>query len=235
MQSIHSRHTQNSIELNLVDVLFYLLDYWLWILISMVLGVTFGVIVSKCILTPQYEASVNMIVNTSQDHSMAVTNDNLTSSRNLASTYAILIKSNTVLDKVNEEEQLNLSYSELNEMVDVNAINSTQIMKISVIYSDPEIACRIVEAIARIAPPIVVDAVEAGSCKVVSKVAVSDKPVSPDLTKNVLLSLVLFITIAVGILLIKMVTNKAVISDDDIEKYLDLDVIGVIPDIQTRR
>ena len=111
MQSIHSRHTQNSVEMNLVDVLYYLLDYWLWILISMVLGVTFGVIVSKCILTPQYEASVNMIVNTSQDHSMAVTNDNLTSSRNLASTYAILIKSNTVLDKVNKEEQLNLSYS----------------------------------------------------------------------------------------------------------------------------
>lgn len=52
------------------------------------------------VITPQYEASINMIVNTRRDNMATVTNDNITSAKNLVSTYAIIIKSNIVLNKV---------------------------------------------------------------------------------------------------------------------------------------
>ena len=51
-------------------------------------------------LTPKYQASINMIVNTRQDNSSTFTSDNFNSAKNLISTYAVIIKGNTVLNEV---------------------------------------------------------------------------------------------------------------------------------------
>lgn len=137
-------------------------------LISMALGWS----IAKFLIPPKYEASINMIVNTRGDISMSVTNDNISSAQNLVDTYAIIIKSNTVLNKVISDISLNLTYKELYEMVSVNAIDNTQVMKIAVQGSNPEVSEQIALKIADIAPDIVVNAVEAGSCKVVSDIYV---------------------------------------------------------------
>lgn len=43
-------------------------------------------------LTPKYQASINMIVNTRQDNSSTFTSDNFNSAKNLISTYAVIIR-----------------------------------------------------------------------------------------------------------------------------------------------
>ena len=62
-------------------------------------------------LTPKYQASINMIVNTRQDTTTTFTSDNFNSAKNLISTYAVIIKGNTVLNEVIDELDLDMTLS----------------------------------------------------------------------------------------------------------------------------
>jgi capsular polysaccharide biosynthesis protein len=103
----------------------------------------------------------------------------------MVNTYAIIIKSNTVLNEVIDTLQLNMKYKTLAEKITVGAVDATQVMRVSVQDADPALAKQIVEQIAAIAPERIVEAVEAGSCKVISDVEAGEEPVSPSLKKYI--------------------------------------------------
>lgn len=202
------------------------------ILIAAIVAALAGWSVSAFLLTPKYEASINMIVNTRTDMTGNVTNDNISSAQNLVDTYAIIIKSNTVLNQVIDTLGLDTDYKGLYEQVSVNAINNTQVMKIAARSEDPEEAKRIVQTISEIAPDIVTSAVEAGSCKVVSQVYVNDKPISPDILQNTVIAGFLGLLIAIAIIVLLELMNDYIVDDVDIEKKLGIPALGVIPDVE---
>lgn len=68
------------------------------ILVATVAAAVLGWSISTFLLPRRYEASVNMIVNTRTDLTTMVTSDNISSAQNLVDTYAIIIKSNKVLN-----------------------------------------------------------------------------------------------------------------------------------------
>lgn len=108
-------------------------------------------------LTPKYRASINMIVNTRQDNSSTFTSDNFNSAKNLISTYAVIIKGNTVLNEVIDKLDLDMTYTELYKMVEVTSVDSTQIMQITVTDTDAERAGEIAQTIADIVPDVLVE------------------------------------------------------------------------------
>ena len=59
-----------------------------------------GFTASKFLMTPKYDSSALMIVNTRQDVNANVTSDQINSATKLVSTYSIIIKSDTVLQQV---------------------------------------------------------------------------------------------------------------------------------------
>lgn len=205
-----------------------------WILIlSILLSGVLGYGGTKCFIEPQYEASITMIVNTRNNTTDNVTNDNITSAQNLVSTYSVIIKSNTILNQVIDRLNLDMNYSELEDNVYVNAVDDTQIMRIAVRNSDKLLAKKIVNEIADIAPTVIVDIVEAGSCKVVSTVDTSEKPVTPNVLKNVLLaSAIGGILATIGITFVSLLKVKNIVDANDLNNCLDLPVLGIIPEIE---
>lgn len=190
--------------------------------------------ISSFVLPRQYEASVNMIVNTSVDNTNAITNDNISSAQNLVDTYAIIIKSNTVLNQVIDRLELKMSYEELYDLVSVDAINRTQVMKIAARTADPAESARIVQTISDIAPAIVADAVEAGSCKVVSQVYSDNSPVSPNVTQNTVVFGFMGLLAAAAFVVLRELLHDDIVDDADMEKKLGIPALGVIPDVEGR-
>ena len=84
----------------------------------------------------------------------------------------------------------------------------------------------------KIAPDVIVDAVEAGSCKVVSQVTVGDNPVSPSLKKNVVLAALIGMVLSMGLVVLKVLFSNHIADDTDVAKYLGLPVLAVIPEIE---
>lgn len=206
--------------------------FWI-ILLSMIIFGSAGYLVSKYFINPEYESAITMIVNTRQDNTTVVTNDSITSAQNLVSTYSVIIKSNTVLNQVIDSLNLDMTYDELDSNVYVNAVDNTQIMRVAVRNSDKDTAAKIVQEISAIAPDVIVETVEAGSCKVISHVMTGDNPVTPNITKNTLLTTAAGLMVSIIVIALRsLFKEKRLVDDSDIQKYFDVPVLGVIPEVE---
>ncbi|MCO7108572.1 Wzz/FepE/Etk N-terminal domain-containing protein [Gemmiger formicilis] len=165
--------------IDLLEVLNAVRQHLLAVILTTVILAGAGFGVSKFLITPQYEASALMIVNTRQDITSNVTSDQINSATKLVSTYSIIIKSDTVLQQVIDNLGLSLTYQQLASRVTVSAVDDTQVMKITVRSDNPEWARQVCEQITVVSPDVILESVEAGSVKVISSAAVNPTPVSP--------------------------------------------------------
>ena len=220
-------------DLYLVDLMRQLKRYTPVFAVAILLFGMIGFCVSKFLITPKYESAVMMIVNTKQENTTAVTNDNITSAQNLVNTYSVIIKSNTVLDQVIDKLKLDMDYRSLYDMVYVNAVDDTQIMRVAVRDTDPARGEKIVSELAKIAPDIIVDAAEAGSCKVISKVATGEKAVYPSTKRNTAVAIAIGLLLSIVFAVLREMTKETHIVDDlDVQKYLGLPIVAVIPEVE---
>ena len=176
-----------------------------------------GFAVSKFAMTPQYESSALMIVNTRQDTTSNVT---------------IIIKSDTVLQQVINDLGLSLNYSELKNRVTVDAVDDTQVMKITVRSNNPEWAQQVCNKITEVSPDVILEAVEAGSVKVISNASLAATPVSPNTTKNTALGGMIGLVLCLGVIFLQVLLDNKLNNEEDVAKYLDLTVVGVIPEYE---
>ena len=183
----------------------------------------------KFLMTPKYDSSALMIVNTRQDVNANVTSDQINSATKLVSTYSIIIKSDTVLQQVIDNLGLNLTYAQLNKRVTVAAVDDTQVMKITVQSDSPEWARQVCEQIITVAPDVIKEAVEAGSVKVISNPSLATEPVSPNIKKNTMLAAAVGFVLVIGIIVLQVLLDNKINTEEDVTKYLDMTVLGVIP------
>ena len=188
-----------------------------------------GFTASKFLMILKYDSSALMIVNTRQDVNANVTSDQINSATKLVSTYSIIIKSDTVLQQVIDNLGLNLTYAKLNKRVTVAAVDDTQVMKITVQSDSPEWARQVCEQIITVAPDVIKEAVEAGSVKVISNPSLATEPVSPNIMKNTMLAAAVGFVLVIGIIVLQVLLDNKINTEEDVTKYLDMTVLGVIP------
>lgn len=216
--------------IDLLEVLAVVRQHILIIVLVTVIAAAAGFGVSRFAMVPQYEASALMIVNTRQDVTSNVTSDQITSATKLVSTYSIIIKSDTVLQQVINNLGLSLTYGQLKNRVSVSAVDDTQVMQITVRSDNPEWARQVCEQITMISPDVILESVEAGSVKLISQAAVTPNPVSPNVNKNTAMAGLLGLVASIGIIVLRELLDNKIKTEEDVRKYLDLPVVGVIPD-----
>ncbi|MGI5957871.1 MAG: YveK family protein [Massiliimalia sp.] len=196
-----------------------------------VLAAVIGFITSAFFVTPEYEASATLIVNSREDQQTqnVVTNDQINSAKQLINTYAVILTSDTVLNETIDELGLNLTYEQLLKKVTISPVEETQVMRIAVRDADPWQAKQIVSSIMDQAPEMIIHTVKAGSVEPISLASVGDKPVSPNLLLNSAVSGLIGLVGVCGFIFLRGMLNNRLMTDEDISKKLGLTVLGVIP------
>lgn len=202
------------------------------LIVGILLG-TFSFVFTKVFITKQYVSSGTLIVNNKKMESEQITSDEIRSAQTLASVFTIVIKSEPVMDKVISNLRLDLNRDELAEKVSVTSVDQTQVMKVSVKTEDPELSSRIANEILNVSPAIIVDTVEAGSVKLISPAHVSESPVSPNATMNTLIASTLGVMLSAGGFILLNILDKTFKSEEDIERYLGVPLLGVIPNVDS--
>ena len=218
-------------EIDLLELARLLWSHALQIAAAGIAAAVICLLVCTFVLTPRYQASVNLIVNSRQDGNASITSDNINSARNLIDTYAVIIKSNLVLNDVIQRMGLDMTYSQLADSITVGSVNSTQIMAITVTNENPGLAGKIAQTIAEVAPDVIVEKVEAGSCKAVSDVEIGTTPVYPQTKKTTLLCALAGMVAACALLVVSHLLHNYIVDDEDVQKKLDLPVLGFIPEV----
>ena len=215
--------------IDLTEILSAVRQHLLELIFVTLAAALIGFTESKFLMAPKYESSALMIVNTRQDVNANVTSDQINSATKLVSTYSIIIKSDTVLQQVIDNLGLNLTYAKLNKRVTVAAVDDTQVMKITVQSDSPEWARQVCEQIITVAPDVIKEAVEAGSVKVISNPSLATEPVSPNIMKNTMLAAAVGFVLVIGIIVLQVLLDNKINTEEDVTKYLDMTVLGVIP------
>ena len=124
-------------------------------------AVLFGVgayVGTNTLMAKQYRASSKLIVNNKKsDSEKSVNNSEIAAAQMLASTYSVIIKSNSVLQPVIDKMQLNMTYEQLEKSITVSTVSNTQIIEISMKSTDPNFAKKVVENVVKVAQPVITE------------------------------------------------------------------------------
>lgn len=222
--------------IDLREIILLLKKNLLGLIALTVLFAAAGYLLSTFVMTPRYEASATMIVNSREDAAAQtnITSDQINSATKLVDTYSVILTSDTVLDKTIEDLGLDMDYEDLLEKVTVESVNSTQVMKISAQDEDPELAQQIVASIVEQAPDIIIQTVKAGSVEVISQPKAGENPVSPRKMMNTAIAGMLGLVLGLGVVFLRSILNNKFMTDTDINKKLGLTVLGVIPQVNMK-
>lgn len=187
-----------------------------------------GFLYAAFLATPLYNAEAMMIVNSGEHYSEYVSTDQLRSAASLVNTYSVIVTSDTVMDDVVKNLKMEDTFKDEVDKITVTAVNDTQIMRITVTASSPETALKVCSEITRVAPPVILDVVEAGSVKMVSKASVEPRPVTASAKKVTALAGAAGFLLAAAVIVIITIMDNKVKNENDI-RNANLALIGVVP------
>ena len=137
-----------------------------------------------------------------------------------------------LLQQVINDLGLTLNYEELKDRVTVSAVDDTQVMKVTVRSNNPDWARQVCDKITEVSPTAILEAVEAGSVKVISSASIATDPVSPNTMKNTALAAAVGMVLCLGVIFLQVMLDNKINSEEDVAKYLELTVVGVIPEYE---
>lgn len=192
-----------------------------------------GLLISSFIIQPKYSASAQMLVNNrgdDQQQSTSISQSDINAASSLVDTYAIILKSYDVLEKVKNECRLDDSLEKLSSMISVKAVNSTQVMRITVENNDPQKAINICSSLVKLAPDAIINAIDAGSVSTISSPYTTGRPISPSKRNFTLIGGLLGLFLSAAYIVIRELTNDKFKTTEDVRQVLDLNILGVIPE-----
>lgn len=210
---------------------------WLIVICAFLLGaLTLGY--TALFVTPQYQAGVIMYVNnstTTNESNNYISAADLATAQRLVLTYVNIIKSDTVLSKVAKEAGLNLSPATIRSMMTSDSIQETELFQVVITSPDPDLSARIANAIAEVAPDAISEILDGSSAKIVDYAKVPNGRSSPSFTKNTILGALAGALLAVGLIVIQMLMDVRIKSEDDLAKISQVPVLGSIPDFTSQK
>lgn len=213
--------------------LFLIIWSKLWIIILIaVLSVSASGIISYFVLEPEYETFTTLMLSkpsTGSSNNETIQYNDILLNQKLVSTYGEIAKSRVVSNEVIENLGLDLTPEALRNKVNVTLVKDTEIIKIVVNDNNPELAARIANETAQVFKKNVVEIMNIENVQVIDKAEVPINPVKPRPMLNMAIAGVLGVMASVFLVFVLEYMNNTVKTPSDIERYLELPVIGMIP------
>lgn len=229
-------HYENEEEIDLSE-LFNIIKKNALVILSVAIAAALVTFMFTTFFVDKQYVSDGMIIinNRKQDGASNITNDEINSAKGLTSVYSIIIKSDPVLETVISNLNLPMSISQLKSTLSINAVDGTQVMNIKSQTKDPKLSADIVNEVLEVAPDFLIEKVEAGSVQIVSPAKVNKSSVSPNPKRNSILMFAVSLMGMSGLFILISLLDKSIKSEQDLEKYLGVPILGVIPNADSVR
>lgn len=203
--------------------------------ITMIAAIASGIL-SFYIIKPVYESNTTLIVNKSEVNTdITISSDELSVNKNLAITYGKIIKSRSVLNKVIDNLNLGYKYDELYNKVVVEPIDDTQIIKVSVKDTDAKKACDIANSIPQVFIQEITRLGNTNKIEVIDEAVTNNNPIKPNKVINIAIATMAGFFIGMIIAFLLEYFDTKIKNQEEVEKYLGLYVIGIIPKDTTKK
>jgi len=209
---------------------------WLLVIILPIIAAITSAVISFFILQPVYQASTTLIVGKKAEVGQAAAqmldNSVLQANLQLAKTYATIAQSRTVEQNVIKALDLSLTVAELDSLISINPVKTTEILEIQVTNTDPGLAAAIANSMTQEFSKAVIEIKKVDSVSIVDTAVTPDKPIKPNKKLNVLIAFVVGLMASVGLVFLLEYMDNTIKTSSDVEKLLGIPVLGVIPNYE---
>jgi capsular polysaccharide biosynthesis protein len=140
-----------------------------------------------------------------------------------------LVKSQPVTEEVIRKLNLNITSDQLADLISVTTSTDTRFMKITVAHPDPKIAKQLVDAVAMVSSECMVSVMQMEKVDVVEEGKIPTYPSSPNIIRNMILGGLLGVILTSTIIIVVNLMNDTIRTTEEIEKYLGITSLGIIP------
>ncbi|MGU8840318.1 YveK family protein [Clostridium perfringens] len=223
---------ENTISLQ--EIAYALKKRWKLIALITIVATLVSAILSFFVIKPQYEATTKLFIGKqeSQDNN-AYNNSDVMMYQQLMKTYAELAKTSDLVTKAVKSADLDYNQEEIKAILkNLNATPSadTQILDLSFKGDNPKEVLKLTEALTNEFISESKELIPNGNVQVIQKPQLPEKPVSPNKKLNILIAFVLGLMVGVGVVLLLEYLDNTFKSREELEKTLELPIIGTIPD-----
>ncbi|SMB88941.1 Capsular polysaccharide biosynthesis protein [Desulfonispora thiosulfatigenes DSM 11270] len=201
---------------------------WLIAIITTV-AMAISAIVSFYVLEPVYETFATMMVGKTKAPEQMVEYDDVLLSQKLVKTYGEIAKSKTVSKEVIANFGLDITPEQMKNKVTVSPVGDTEIIMIKVQDTDPELAAKLANNLSWVFMKHVTNFMKVDNVQVIDQAEVPKNPIKPNKLLNIAIAGILGLMISIGIIFILEYLDNTFKAPSDVEKYLDLPIIGAIP------
>ncbi len=221
-------------QIDLFKLLQAYLAHWKMLICALVIGAAVAGGWTYMMVTPLYRANVTVYVNNIKSNQQIdyISAGNLATAQQLVATYVNIIKSDTVLEKVVREANLDCSAEQLRRMMTAAQVGETELFDVYITHPDPQMAARIANAIATVAPGEIEEFVEGSSTKIIDYAKVPEIRFSPSYRRNVALGGLVALIAVLGVLTLGFLLDVRVHDEQDLLEHFDYPVIGQIPSFE---
>lgn len=188
-------------------------------------------IISFFVIKPTYEVSASIIIGDKKESTQKTMNQSdVLMYQNLVKTYAQIAESDSVAEKTSNELKGKFTAESIQKMINVTPQQGTQILDIKVDAKNQSDAVNVLNAVSstfiseskRVFPT-------GGDIQIMDKSSYPEHPVKPKKALNMLIAFIIGLIGSIGVSFILEYMDNTLKTEEDISRYLQLPVIGIIP------
>lgn len=222
--------------ISITDIFKTLKKRWKLIMLLTLIAALISGTISYFLLTPVYQSSTQILVNQKQSENQLDSNQ-IQSNIDMINTYSVIIKSPAILEKVIDELKLDQSVEQLSEKITINSQENSQVFSLTVQDSNPTKAVEIANTVSSIFQKEIKDIMNVDNVSVLAKAEIKDDPtpVKPNPLLNITIAIVVGLMAGIGLAFLLEYLDNTIKDEDDIERLLDLPLLGSIQKISQHK
>ncbi|CAN7193785.1 Wzz/FepE/Etk N-terminal domain-containing protein [Peribacillus frigoritolerans] len=222
--------------ISIKDIFKTLKKRWKLIMLLTLIAALVSGSISYFLLTPVYQSSTQILVNQKQSDNQ-LDSTQIRSNIDMINTYSVIIKSPAILEKVIDELELNQSVDQLSQKITINSQENSQVFSLTVQDSNPAKAVEIANTVSSIFQKEIKDIMKVDNVSILAKAEIKENPtpVKPNPLLNIAIAVVVGLMAGIGLAFLLEYLDNTIKDEDDIERLLDLPLLGSIQKISQHK
>jgi capsular polysaccharide biosynthesis protein len=206
-------------EINLLELFNVIKRRFLAIAVITILAGIVGMILNNTSTVPLYQSSSRIIIGADEES---------------RKTLQVIVRDSAILDLVVKELNLSKSAEALAGQISVASVDSSQVVSISVVDTDPEQAAVIADTTAKIFQEEVPKIVGQDYIRSLSKAKVNPLPINPKDNNKVFMAIIGGLVVGIGLAFLLESLDDRIRSEKEIESMLGVQVLGRVSKMNKR-
>lgn len=222
--------------ISIKDIFKTLKKRWKLIMLLTLIAALISGTISYFLLTPVYQSSTQILVNQKQSENQ-LDSTQIKSNIDMINTYSVIIKSPAILEKVIDELEIDQSVDQLSQKITINSQENSQVFSLTVQDSNSAKAVEIANTVSSIFQKEIKDIMNVDNVTVLAKAEIKENPtpVKPNPLLNIAIAIVVGLMAGIGLAFLLEYMDNTIKDEDDIERLLELPILGSIQKISQHK